>query len=61
MPLVSLEGVSVAYGHVPLLDRVSLLIEPKERIAIIGRNGTGKSTLLRAISGEQVPDVGTVW
>jgi ABC transport system ATP-binding/permease protein len=61
MPLVSLDGVSVAYGHVPLLDDVSLLIEPKERIAIIGRNGTGKSTLLRAISGEQPPDAGTVW
>src|ERR671913_192008 len=61
MPLVSLDGVSVAYGHVPLLDGVSLLVEPKERIAIIGRNGTGKSTLLRAISGEQVPDRGTVW
>ena len=61
MPLVSLDGVSVAYGHVPLLDSVSLLVEPKERIAIIGRNGTGKSTLLRAISGEQVPDRGTVW
>ena len=61
MPLVSLDGVSVAYGHVPLLDGVSLLVEQKERIAIIGRNGTGKSTLLRAISGEQVPDRGTVW
>jgi ATP-binding cassette subfamily F protein uup len=61
MPLVSLDGVSVAYGHVPLLDAVSLLVEQKERIAIIGRNGTGKSTLLRAISGEQVPDRGTVW
>jgi ABC transport system ATP-binding/permease protein len=61
MPLVSLDAVSVAYGHVPLLDAVSLLVEPKERIAIIGRNGTGKSTLLRAISGEQVPDRGTVW
>jgi len=61
MPLVSLDGVSVAYGHVPLLDGISLLVEQKERIAIIGRNGTGKSTLLRAISGEQVPDRGTVW
>src|SRR5215213_934994 len=61
MALVSLDGVSVAYGHVPLLDGISLLVEQKERIAIIGRNGTGKSTLLRAISGEQVPDRGTVW
>src|SRR4051812_32760156 len=61
MPVVSLDGVSVAYGHVPLLDAVSLLIEPKERIAIIGRNGAGKSTLLRVIAGELPPDAGTVW
>ena len=61
MPLVSIDGVSVAYGHVPLLDAVSLLVEARERIAIIGRNGTGKCTLLRAISGEQLPDAGTVW
>ncbi len=61
MPLVSIDGVSVAHGYVPLLDAVSLLVEARERIAIIGRNGTGKSTLLRAISGEQLPDAGTVW
>jgi ABC transport system ATP-binding/permease protein len=61
MPLVSLDGVSVAYGHEPLLDAVSLLVEPRERIAIIGRNGAGKSTLLRVISGELPPDAGAVW
>ena len=43
MPLVSIDGVSVAHGYVPLLDAVSLLVEARERIAIIGRNGTGKS------------------
>src|SRR5688572_5346530 len=61
MPLVSLDGVSVAYGHVPLLDGVSLLVEQNEGISIIGRNGSGKSTLLRAISGEQLRNRGTVW
>ena len=61
MPLVSLERVSIAYGHLPLLDEVAVQIEPRERIAVIGRNGTGKSTLLRVLSGELVPDTGTVW
>jgi ABC transport system ATP-binding/permease protein len=61
MPLISLDGVSTAFGHVPLLDRASLLIDPGERVAVIGRNGTGKSTLLRVLSGELVPDAGTLW
>jgi ABC transport system ATP-binding/permease protein len=61
VPLVALDHVSVAYGHLPLLDDVSLLVEPRERVSIIGRNGSGKSTLLRVISGEQAPDAGTVW
>jgi ABC transport system ATP-binding/permease protein len=61
MPLVSLDQVSIAYGHAPLLDRVSLQVEPGERIAVIGRNGTGKSTLLRIIEGSLAPDSGSVW
>ena len=61
MPLVVLEHVSHAYGHVPLLDDVALQVEAGERIAIIGRNGTGKSTLLQIIGGDQAPDAGTVW
>ena len=51
MPLVTLDQVSVAYGHLPLLDSVSLQIEPGERIAVVGRNGTGKSTLLQMLAG----------
>ena len=61
MPLVSLDKVSIAYGHLPLLDEAQLQIEPRERVAIIGRNGTGKSTLLKIVSGEQPPDSGSVW
>jgi ATP-binding cassette subfamily F protein uup len=61
MPLVSLDGVTIAYGHLPLLDRIALRVEPRERIAVIGRNGTGKSTLLRILSGAVLPDAGTVW
>src|SRR5712671_831977 len=61
MPLVSLDRVSVAFGHLPLLDEVQLQIEPRERVSVIGRNGTGKSTLLKIITGELLPDAGTVW
>jgi ABC transport system ATP-binding/permease protein len=61
MPLVSLDHIRMAYGHLPLLDDASLLIEAGERVCLIGRNGTGKSTLLQIIGGEVIPDAGTVW
>ncbi|MDP2054930.1 MAG: ATP-binding cassette domain-containing protein, partial [Acidobacteriota bacterium] len=61
MPLVVLDQISHAYGHLPLLNKAALQVEPGERIAIIGRNGTGKSTLMQIIGGELPPDAGTVW
>jgi ABC transport system ATP-binding/permease protein len=61
MPLVSLDHISIAYGHVPLLDDANLLVEPGERVCVIGRNGTGKSTLLQILSGDLAPDSGSVW
>src|SRR5688572_9021083 len=61
MPLVALDHVSMAYGHLPLLDDASLQIEPRERVCVIGRNGTGKSTLLQIVSGEVTPEQGGVW
>jgi ATP-binding cassette subfamily F protein uup len=61
MPLLSLDRIAVAFGHLPLLDDVSLQIEPRERVCVIGRNGTGKSTLLRILAGDQVPDGGSIW
>ena len=61
MPLVSLDRVSIAFGHLPLLDGVALQIEPRERVSVIGRNGAGKSTLLRIVNGDLQPDTGTVW
>jgi ATP-binding cassette subfamily F protein uup len=61
MPLVTLDRVSSAYGHLPLLANASLQIEAGERVCVIGRNGTGKSTLLRIIGGELEPDSGSVW
>ena len=61
MPLAVLDHISMAYGHVPLLDDASIQIDEKERIAVVGRNGAGKSTLLQIVSGELVPDAGTLW
>jgi ATP-binding cassette subfamily F protein uup len=61
VPLVSLDRVSIAFGHLPLLDGVALQIDPRERVSVIGRNGTGKSTLLRIVNGDLQPDAGTVW
>ena len=61
MPLVTLDQISMAFGHLPVLTDAGLQIDDKERIAVVGRNGTGKSTLLQIVSGELVPDSGTVW
>jgi ABC transport system ATP-binding/permease protein len=61
MSLVTLDQVSISFGSLPLLDRVGLQIEANERVCLIGRNGTGKSTLLKVINGDQAPDSGTVW
>jgi ATP-binding cassette subfamily F protein uup len=60
MPLVALDNVSIAFGHLPLLESASFQVDPGERIAVIGRNGTGKSTLLNLIGGEMLPDSGKV-
>jgi ATP-binding cassette subfamily F protein uup len=61
MPLVALDQISAAFGHLPLLDHADLRIDRGERVCVVGRNGAGKSTLLRIISGEQPPDAGSRW
>ncbi len=61
MPVATLDNVSLAYGHVPLLDRVALSLDAGEKVALIGRNGTGKSSLLRLLAGAAAPDDGQVW
>jgi ABC transport system ATP-binding/permease protein len=61
MPLLTLERVSLAYGYLPLFDGADLRIEPGERLALIGRNGSGKSSLLKVVAGDVPPDGGTVW
>ncbi len=61
MSLVRLSNVSLAYGHHPLLHKSNLVIEPGERVCLIGRNGTGKSSLMKVIDGEIQADDGEVW
>jgi len=60
MSLIRLENVSKTFAGEPVLDGVSLRIEERERIGLIGRNGTGKSTIFRIITGETEPDSGVV-
>jgi len=59
--LITLDHVSLAYGLEVLLDNVKLQIEENERVCLIGRNGAGKSSLLKLIDGTQFPDSGSIW
>jgi ABC transport system ATP-binding/permease protein len=61
MPLITLDNASLAYGHHPLLDKAAFQLDPGERVGLIGRNGAGKSSLLKVIAGESKLDDGTVW
>ncbi len=58
MALLTLVDAHLAYGHVPLLDGTGLSLEAGERIALIGRNGAGKSSLLKILAGLEKPDDG---
>ncbi|WP_375503995.1 ABC-F family ATP-binding cassette domain-containing protein [uncultured Jatrophihabitans sp.] len=58
--LVNLENVGKAYGTTVVLDGVSLGVAEGEKIGVVGRNGGGKSTLLRLIVGDETPDTGRV-
>ncbi len=61
MPYITLENASLAYGLTPLLDHASFLLDPNERVGLIGRNGTGKSSLLKIMAAESKLDDGTLW
>lgn len=58
--LLQLQDISLAFSGPPVLDRVNLELQAGERICLLGRNGTGKSTLMKVIEGTQEPDSGRV-
>ena len=60
MALLNLRDVSLAFGGPRLLDHVDWQIERGERVCLLGRNGEGKSTLLRLVEGRLEPDEGQV-
>jgi ATP-binding cassette subfamily F protein uup len=61
MPYIILDNASLAFGHHALLDHASFQLDAGERVGLIGRNGAGKSSLLKAIAGTIKLDEGTVW
>ena len=58
--MISVEGLKVEFGVTPLFEDVSFVINKKDRIALVGKNGAGKSTMLKILSGLQRPTDGTV-
>lgn len=61
MPYITLENASLAFGHVALLDKAAFQLDAGERVGLIGRNGAGKSSMLKALAGEIKLDDGKVW
>jgi ATP-binding cassette subfamily F protein uup len=60
MSLLSLRDVSLSFGAAPLLDRANFSLERGERVCVVGRNGEGKSTLLKVVEGVHLPDSGEI-
>ncbi len=61
MHYVTVENLTKAYGIVPLFNNISFHVNEGDKIALVARNGVGKSTLLRILAGQETPDNGTVW
>lgn len=61
MHYVSAEGLEKSYGIQPLFSDISFHIEEGDKIALVARNGTGKSTLLKILAGRETPDTGKLW
>jgi len=61
MPYITLDKASLAFGHVALLDHVEFQLDEGERVGLIGRNGGGKSSLLKVLAGQAHLDDGTLW
>lgn len=61
MSLLRLNNLHLAYGDRPLLDGVDLVLNAGDRLCLLGRNGMGKSSLIRLIAGQQAADDGEIW
>ena len=59
--LISANGLTLAYGAAPLLAEVTLSVAPGEKVGLVGRNGCGKTSLLKILTGETAPDAGEVF
>jgi len=60
MALLQIRNVTLRYGGEPILDGVDFQIDPGERVCLIGRNGAGKTSLMRILTGEETPSSGDV-
>src|SRR5688500_4269822 len=60
MHILSVEAVSKDYGLRPILENVSLGLDSNDRVGLVGVNGSGKSTFLRLVAGDELPDSGRV-
>jgi ATP-binding cassette subfamily F protein 3 len=58
--MISLENIKVEYGGVPLFKNISFMVQPREKVGLVGNNGAGKTSLLKVILGDLVPDEGNV-
>ncbi len=61
MALIGMRDVCWGFGEPLLLENVTFQIEKGERVGLVGRNGVGKSTLLKLLGGETLPDSGEIW
>ncbi len=61
MALLQLDNACLSFGHVALLDSTKLILNEHERVALVGRNGAGKSSVLKVLSGEYELDDGSYW
>jgi ATP-binding cassette subfamily F protein uup len=60
MPLLQLQQLTLKYGAAPLLDRIDFQVDAGERVCLLGRNGAGKTSLMRIITGEETPNEGEI-
>ena len=60
MPLLRVDGLRISYGATDVIQDLSFQLEPRQRVGIVGANGSGKSSVLKAISGELQPSRGSI-